>query len=447
MAASVACSAPSGASPRSREAAQPQEKAGAEGSASDFCPDHHLPQAVCTACNPALAPVFKAAGDWCTEHNFPESMCPLCHPREGEVTPMMPLASNDLPTVRLNPPELEVAAGIATLRARELEESVQVECAATLSFDPDRTAQVRALVPSLVRKVRVQIGQEVAKSTPLFELESNQVGAVHGELRSMTERIRGAKANLDRQLELRSHQIAAARHVELAQQELATAQAQYEAASATLKLAGSTTSSPSGKLVLSAPISGTIVTQSAIVGHLAREDVVLATIADTSRIWARCEVPQSAMDQIALGQNMTVIADGREEVRLRGAITWIAADVDPRTRTIGVRAEMDNPNGRLRANQMARAIIDVAKPRATLAIPRQALVRLDQRTIVFVRRRAGVFQPREVVPLSDGEFIHVQGNLRAGEEVVTVGTVLLKTEMMPGSIGAGCCEGDHAGGD
>lgn len=48
--------------------------------ADAMCSEHGVLEAVCTKCNPALAPIFKAKGDWCEEHGFPESFCPICHP-------------------------------------------------------------------------------------------------------------------------------------------------------------------------------------------------------------------------------------------------------------------------------------------------------------------------------------------------------------------------------
>ena len=42
--------------------------------------EHGVQKALCTRCNPKLAPVFKAKGDWCAEHERPESQCALCHP-------------------------------------------------------------------------------------------------------------------------------------------------------------------------------------------------------------------------------------------------------------------------------------------------------------------------------------------------------------------------------
>lgn len=50
------------------------------GSHEDWCDEHQVPESVCTRCNPALVPAFKATNDWCQEHGLPESQCKICNP-------------------------------------------------------------------------------------------------------------------------------------------------------------------------------------------------------------------------------------------------------------------------------------------------------------------------------------------------------------------------------
>lgn len=57
-------------------AAEPSK---APAAASATC-EHGVTKALCTRCNPKLAPEFKKKGDWCPEHDRPESQCWLCHP-------------------------------------------------------------------------------------------------------------------------------------------------------------------------------------------------------------------------------------------------------------------------------------------------------------------------------------------------------------------------------
>ena len=187
-------------------------------------------------------------------------------------------------------------------------------------------------------------------------------------------------------------------------------------------------------------MAGTVVRRPAVVGVLATESESLATIADTSVMWALCDVPEADASRVALGQRLAVTLEGNDDAPLEGELTWVAAEVDPRTRTVTARAEVPNHEGRLRANQFARARIETGAPRAAVSVPRSAVQRVGDREVVFVRTAQGVYEPRVVRRHGGGKLVQVEGRVQAGDTVVTTGAVLLRTEIMPGSIGAGCCE-------
>jgi cobalt-zinc-cadmium efflux system membrane fusion protein len=298
---------------------------------------------------------------------------------------------------------------------------------------------VRAIVPGIVRKVKVELGAQVSRGTPLFELESTRVGEIQGALQTARQRVHSAESNLARQRELLASEVTSQRQVEVAEQELANAQSEARTAEATLRMAGAARSSPSGRYTLTSPVAGSVVQRPAVLGLLATESESLATIADTSRMWALCDVPEVHANRIALGQPMAVAVDG-VPTRLTGTITWIAAFVEPRTRTVTARAELPNENGQLRANQFARATIQTGATASSVQVPRAAIQRVGEHEVVFVRTAAGLYGPRVVQRRGDGEQVLVEGRIDAGDLVVTTGAVLLRTEIMPGSIGAGCCE-------
>jgi cobalt-zinc-cadmium efflux system membrane fusion protein len=212
-------------------------------------------------------------------------------------------------------------------------------------------------------------------------------------------------------------------------------------------MAGAARSTPSGRYTLSAPIAGTIVRRPAVVGLLATDSESLATIADTSVMWALCDVPEVHASQVALGQKVVITVGSGTDTPIDGRVTWIAAEVDPRTRTVTARAEVANPHGALRANQFARARIETGAPRTAVSVPRSAVQRVGDREVVFVRTAQSTYEPRVVQRHGDSERVHVEGRVQAGDAVVAIGAVLLRTEIMPGSIGAGCCEVERPGGN
>jgi cobalt-zinc-cadmium efflux system membrane fusion protein len=407
-----------------------------EGGASDWCAGHGLPESKCTQCNPELTAQFEAKGDWCAEHGFPESACPICNPVAPP--PGAEVAALEARTVRLQAVELEGTAGLETAAAQRGEASPAVSCTARIAFDADRVAQVRAIVPGLVRRIRVDLGDRVEAGAPLFELESTRVSETQGALTRARERERTAQANLERVEQLRTGDISSARDVELARQELASARAEARTAQATLRMTGAAGSRPSGRYTLTAPMAGTVVRRPAVVGLLAADTESLATIADTSVMWALCDVPEADAPRVDLGQRVRVEVRGSPPID--GEVTWVAAEVDSRTRTVKARAAVPNAGGRLRANQFARARIETGAPVSAVAVPRAAVQRVGELEVVFVRTAPGVYEPRVVQRFGDGDEVQVDGRVEVGDEIVTTGAVLLRTEVMPGSIGAGCCD-------
>jgi hypothetical protein len=58
---------------------------------ADWCPEHGVPESICTRCNASLVEGFKKKGDWCKEHDLPESQCLVCHPElKGKFEAMKP---------------------------------------------------------------------------------------------------------------------------------------------------------------------------------------------------------------------------------------------------------------------------------------------------------------------------------------------------------------------
>jgi cobalt-zinc-cadmium efflux system membrane fusion protein len=325
---------------------------------------------------------------------------------------------------------------------------IGVECTARLDFDRNAMADIRAPIPGVVKEVLVDLGEQVDAGAELFVLESHRVGDLQGQLRAARRRVEVARKNAARERRLHESQVSSARDVELANQELEEAQAELGSLESGLQIAGASASGHSGRYTLRAPKSGTVVRRPATVGTFASEDISLATVADTSTIWAFLEIRESDASSVQLGQHVTVEVDGLLGRIFSGEITWIAAEVDPRTRTVTARAEVPNPIGLLRAHQFARATIGVAAAENQVAVPREAIQRLGEQTVVFLRTGDGLYEPRQVeIGRTDGNLVQVIGSIRPGSSVVTGGAFLLKTELSKENIGAGCCEVEPPGGD
>jgi len=350
--------------------------------------------------------------------------------------------------VRLRTRAIERAAGIETVPATRDEIGIGVETTARVDFDRNAMAEVRSAVPGIVREVSVDLGQQVAAGDALFTLESAQVGDLQARRRAALARVEAARANLARQQELRRSKIASQRQVELAREQLETGDAALRSIDQALRISGASGNGRTGRFTLYAPMSGAVVRRPGLVGALAGESDSLATVADLSAMWVLLDVPEWDAAAVRTGQRVEVRVDGVPGKTFTGALTWVASEVDRRTRSVAARAEVQNTDGILRAGQFARATVLVAAPEGGATVPLRSVQRVGEESIVFVRTAERLYEPRRVRPgRSDGRRVQVAGDVRDGDAVVTTGAFLLRTELSRERIGAGCCEIEGPKGD
>ncbi|MGM0558170.1 MAG: efflux RND transporter periplasmic adaptor subunit, partial [Myxococcota bacterium] len=429
--------------------ATPPGEAGSEDGAEEhsadngeWCKGHGLPESHCTKCHPELVDEFKEKGDWCAEHGFPESKCPQCNPATppagaAKPIPGVPPGSK----IVFKDKSHEKTVGIETMPARDASVAVGAEAPARIEYNMNAFADVRASVPGIVRDVRVDLGESVEKGDVIFVLESARVGETQAQIRSARQQQNVSKSNAERKKKLYEKDLTSKRELELAEQDYENATATLRSLEESLRLSGSSSRSTGGRYVVRAPLSGTVVKRPGVVGSFATEETSLASIADTATVWAMLDVPERDSFALQQGQGVQLAVDGAGDRTFGGEITWISPEVDSRTRTIKARAEIDNADGRLRANQFAEATIGIEPGSNGLVVPRDAIQRFDDVSVVFVRLERGTYEPRVVEPLHrTAKLVQVRGDLKKGDEVVTTGGFILKTELSRDSIGAGCCE-------
>lgn len=407
--------------------------------------EHGVLAAICTKHNPRLIPVFQAKGDWCEEHGFPESVCPICHPeRNGK--PGHAIAQEKAPRdglkIRFKRADTAQSAGLEWVKVSEEQRSAGVTAPVRLTYDATRLAQINARAPGVVRNLKVDIGSVVKKGEPLVVIDSPSVGADRARLAAAKTRVATAEENLTRQQRLVTEGVAAQQVLLPAEHELAGARAEHEALRTSLSIMGAS-GGGAGAYTLTAPIAGVVATRNVTIGKLVDSEDVLLEVVDTRSLWADAEVPEGDLPRIAMGQTMALTFDALPNRELKGVVSYIAPAVDPHTRSVKVRVPLENADGSLRANMFGQARIAASAAESRLVVPRTALQRVEDTALLFVRLSNTEYETRRVkLGSSEGELVEVLSGVKAGEDVVTTGSFLLKTETSKESIGAGCCETD-----
>src|SRR5581483_1792155 len=99
----------------------------------------------------------------------------------------------------------------------------------------------------------------------------------------------------------------------------------------------------------------------------------LFTVTDTSRLWVTASVKVEDADLVALGQRVSFVPDGGTRDAVAAVVSWVSTEVDEPTRTVRVRAEVENPDGRLRARTFGRARIVTREEPDAIAVPNEAI--------------------------------------------------------------------------
>lgn len=452
-----------------------------------FCGEHGVPEAFCTRCNDALIPAFVARNDWCAEHTLPESQCVLCNPeiakvvrpngrgaaaaqtgvnppsavapRGIEVTANADRRAARMPSVdcrteslsvRLADPALEKVVDIDVATATVQPLSEKLRCNAEVAYDANRYLRLSSRVRGVVREVRKDLGDAVEAGEVVLVIDSAELAAAQAtflQARALVALAETANEKIQKLYKggTSSELEALERETELAEKRFALAKAEQELRNLGLsdgQLADISSSGQTSSLLeLKSNIAGEIVERNVTVGEMADPSRTMMAVADTQRSWVMLDIPELDSGKLAIGNPVVLQLEALPGESFGGAISWISSQLDPATRTVKARAEIANVNRRLRANMFGTAQIAIHEREDVLMVPKAAVQWDGCCNIVFVRESASVYRPRKVrLGCSVGDQYEVEEGLLAGEPVVTRGSFLLKTEIMRGNLGAGCCE-------
>lgn len=194
---------------------------------------------------------------------------------------------------------------------------------------------------------------------------------------------------------------------------------------------------PTSTIDLLAPISGTLLTREAYKGQYIKTGEPLFEMGDLSKLWFHAEVYERDLSDVKVGQKAVITTPSVPGREFPGVVTFIDPNFDPGSRSTKVRIEVENPvagsgeHGRrhlLPHRAYAEATIEAVLGKG-LVVPRSAVIRDGRRSVVYVERAPGAFEPRDVkVGRIGDEGVEIVEGLTAGERVVAEGNLMIDAE-------------------
>jgi membrane fusion protein, heavy metal efflux system len=312
-----------------------------------------------------------------------------------------------------------------------------------IEANPNLVSHVALPVTGRISSVLVKIGDAVKRGQPVLTIESPDADASESAYRQAQAGLTQAKANLnkaqadyDRSKDLFDHNAVAKKDVLTAENALAQAKSALDQAQAAMdqgarkiEILGLKPGSFGQKVTVTAPSSGKVLEMSIAAGEYRSDtNAPVMTIADLSSVWVSADVPESQIRFIDPGERVDVSLTAFPGETFRARVTRIADTVDPQTRTIKVRAELENARGRLRP-EMFGTIKHTDSVRRMPVAPAGAVVQEGGKSMVWVERSTGRFQPVEIKEAgrTDG-LVAIAAGARPGDRIVVDGAMLLRAQ-------------------
>jgi RND family efflux transporter MFP subunit len=188
------------------------------------------------------------------------------------------------------------------------------------------------------------------------------------------------------------------------------------------------TGEPIKNITVYSPMTGYITDRKAFPQVKVMPDTDLYTIVDLSRVWIMADVFEYEAPNIHVGETARVSLQALPGKSFSARIDYLQPEVDPMTRTLKVRLNMDNPGVMLKPDMYADIEFRVNIP-SKLTVPADAVLNAGERKTVFVDRGNGYFEPRQVkTGEREGDRIQILSGLSQGERIVTSGNFLIDSE-------------------
>jgi len=475
-----------------------------EAEPEDWCSEHSVPESLCIECNASLGSPIKDYG-WCAEHGI--AQCPLHHPEVAQlkVTPkitpadmqraqralvLAPRVENNsrcgLHQRRIQFASLEAldkaGVDIAVVHERPVVEAVVAN--GEILYDQTRMAHLSSRAPGTIWQVDRQVGERVTAGEILLLVDAAEVGRAKSEFQQALAQVRLKQTNVERMAPLAENGSIPDRQVREASAALQDARIKLLGAQQALvnlglpvkaqdfadldaqeialrmqflglpeKIAAQldAESTTSNLLPLKSPLDGIVVERNVVPGEVVDTATKLFTVADVSRMWLTLDVRQDDAKYLSLGQPVLFRpSDSKSEPEIKGTLAWISTEADDQTRTVKVRVNLPNADGRLRANTFGTGRIVLREEAKAIVVPSEAIHWDGACHVVFVRDKnflqpdaPKIFHVRAVRPgVKENDTTEIIAGLLPGEVIASKNSVVLEAQLLKTNLGAGCgcCE-------
>ncbi|MBD3344490.1 MAG: efflux RND transporter periplasmic adaptor subunit [Chitinivibrionales bacterium] len=342
--------------------------------------------------------------------------------------------------------------GIKIAEAAEGSLNRVVRVPGEIRLDEEKAVHIVTQLSGIVRSSRVKVGDKVRAGQVLAVLESRELAEAKAAFLAATKRERLARDFYEREERLWKKQVTSEQEYLTARQVLAERSIEKKSARQQLLALGVPKSSIGGmsesednllsSFVARAPINGQVLEKHLTLGESLPNGTKIFVIADLSTVWLDLTVGHEDLAELREGLAIDLALPGKQKVEAK--VAYVSPVANPETRTVTVRAVVENEEGLLRPGLFVQADIRLPSEDKALLVHKGSVQNVNDHPCVFVWNK-GVFELREIVPgVSDNSRTEVLQGLTAGEKIAAKNAFHLKAEYVKAAGGNTGCSHGHA---
>jgi cobalt-zinc-cadmium efflux system membrane fusion protein len=326
----------------------------------------------------------------------------------------------------------------------------------------DRTAVIGPVNEGRIVRLYAGQGSKVRKGQKLAELESADIDQAEADYlkaladsenakRSAAAELKLAQQTYDRTKTLYEKTVLPGKNLQSAEHDLEVAKATAENNAASTKAtltaarrhllilglndtaidALGTRQGLAATFSLNSPIDGVVIERDATIGATVGTDANVFKIIDTSRVWVDANVFEKDLPRVRVGQGVKLMVTAFPGTTFSGKVIFINSVVDPDSRTVKVRTEVPNADGRLKPDMFANVEIITDVNSTAISVPQSAVLEDGGKSIVFVAEGNAYKQRQVQLGIKNGDRVEIVDGLSSGDRVVTKGNYLLLQQSKP----------------
>jgi membrane fusion protein, heavy metal efflux system len=311
--------------------------------------------------------------------------------------------------------------------------TVELSLSGVVSFNENNVVKVYPRSSGQVIESKASLGDKVTKGQVLAIIRSADVAGNYNDLSSANADVSIAKRQMDNTESLYKNGISSEREYNEAKQNYEKALAARNKIQSVININAGGKASESGRYVVTAPIDGYIVEKKVTAGAFIRPDMGdnLFTISDLKNVWVYANVYEADISKIREGFLVQVAPISYPDKVFNGRVDKISQVLDPQSKTMKVRINLDNKEMLLKPDMFTKVIVSNREGTNAICIPTTGLVSQDGKNYVVVYKSPSDMHIEEVEVIKTVENrTYVKGGLTEGQLIITKNQLFIFNQLL-----------------